>query len=457
MYVCRKGYILVDNAQSTRVVPGLKHLPGLGNTFEYQRDRLGFITHLHRLYGDIASFHLLHIPVVILSHPRHVRYVLLENQRNFTIRETLTELLEITGDGLLTIDGELHRQQRRLVQPAFHKKRVETYADVMVRYTQEMLAQWQPGQHIEITQAMQELTMRIVAKCLFNIDLASQLADLSACFSTMIENPPRFHEYALHMRLNLPFTIYGRRQRSKARVDSVIYEMIAQRRAKERDEGDVLSMLLLSQEQNNQRDDRQIRDHIMTFFAAGHETTSNVMIWTFYLLSQHPLVLEKLQAELRTVLAGRAPTLHDCAHLHYTEWVLNEAMRLYPPVWTIGRRSIASFDMDGYHFPAGSFFMLSQWIIHRRSDLWEDADQFLPDRWHPERTQQILPCSYFPFGVGSRICIGMPFAQLETKLLLATILQRYIPRLLPGYCVVPQARITLRPRDGLPMVLEEVK
>jgi cytochrome P450 len=382
--------------------------------------------------------------------------VLIENPRNFTVREAVVELQEFTGDGLVTIDGELHRQQRRLVQPAFHKQRVTSYAEVMVHYTLEMLAHWRPGQCIEMAQAMQELTIRIVAKCLFNIDLASQLTDLGACFSTIIENPPRFHEYALHLRLNLPFTTYGRRQRSKARIDSVIYDLIAQRRTEGCDKGDVLSMLLLSRDQENMLNDIQIRDHIMTFFAAGHETTSNLMTWTFYLLAQHPPVLEKLQAELRTVLAGRAPTLEDCAHLHYTEWVLNEAMRLYPPIWTLGRRAIEAFELDGYHFPAGSFFVLSQWIIHRHPDLWEDAERFRPERWHPERTQQILPGSYFPFGIGPRICIGMPFAQLEAKLLLATILQQYAPCLLPGYRPVPHAWITLRPKYGLPMMLEKI-
>jgi cytochrome P450 len=446
----------VGTAQPISRLPGPACVPGLGNTFEYQRDRIGYITRLQRRYGDIACFHVMHIPITILSHPRHIRYVLIDNPRNFTIRETVAELREFAGDGLLTIDGELHRQQRRLVQPAFHKKRVESYADMMVHYTQEMLEHWQPGQRIEITQAMQELTMRIVAKCLFNIDLANQLTDLSTCFSTIIENPPRFHEYALHIRLNLPFTTYGRRQRCKERLDSVIYDLIAQRRAEGCDRGDVLSMLLLSHDQDNRLDDIQIRDHIMTFFAAGHETISNVMTWTFYLLARHPLVLEKLQAELRTVLAGRTPTSEDCTQLCYTTWVLNEAMRLYPPGWTIGRCAIDAFELDGYHFPAGSLFMLSQWLLHRRPDLWENADQFRPERWHPEQAQQIVPYSYFPFGIGSRICIGMPFAQLEAKLLLATILQQYVPRLLPGYHPVPHALITLRPRNGLPMILEKI-
>lgn len=442
--------------RSTHTPPGPKCLPGLGNTFAYQRDRLGFITNLQRHYGDVVRFHLLHIPINILSHPRHVRYVLLENPSNFTIRETVTELQEIIGNGLLTIDGEVHREQRRLVQPAFHKKRVESYSDIMVYYTQEMIAHWKPGQQISMMQAMQELTMRIIAKCLFNIDLAHQLTDLSTCFSTIIENPPRFHEYALHLRLDLPFTTYGQRQRCKARIASFVTDLIAERRIKGSDEGDVLSTLLQVGEQGGSRlDDQQIHDHIMTFLAAGHETTANLMTWTFYLLSQHPLALEKLQAELRTILAGRAPTLEDCPKLLYTEWVLNEAMRLYPPVWTMGRRAIESFELDGYHFPAGDFFMLSQWIIHRRPDLWEDADQFRPERWHPELARQIVPCSYFPFGMGPRMCIGMPFAQLEAKLLLATIIQRYTPRLLPGYRSMPHAWITLRPRNGLPVILEE--
>jgi cytochrome P450 len=193
----------------------------------------------------------------------------------------------------------------------------------------------------------------------------------------------------------------------------------------------------------------------MTFFAAGHETTANALTWTFYLLAQHPVVLEKLQAELRTVLAGATPTPENCVHLHYLEWVFNEALRLYPPLWTMRRRASAAFELDGYCFPAGSFFIFSQWIIHRRPDLWEDAEQFRPERWHPERAQPIMPFSYFPFGIGSRTCIGMPFAQLEAKLLLATILQRYTLRLLPGYCVAPQACITLRPTNDVPMILEE--
>ncbi len=451
--LCRKGYILVGIAQSSCVVPGPKHLPGLGNALEFQRDPLGFVTRLQRTYGDIARFYLLGTPVIVLSHPRHVRYLLTENPQNFTLREVMGDLQAVLGDGLLTIDGEPHRQQRRMVQPAFHKKRIMDYADVMVRHTLETLSRWRPGQRIEMAQAMQGVTMRIVAKCLFNIDLANQLTKLSTSFSTMMESQPPLYEYILNLHLNLPFTAYGRQQRSKAHIDSVIYDLIARRRTEGGDQDDVLSMLLFGDE----LDDTRIRDHIMTFFAAGHETTANALTWTFYLLARHPLVLEKLQAELRTVLAGAVPTSENCGRLQYLEWVFNEALRLYPPLWTMRRWARAAFELDGYHFPAGSVFVLSQWIIQRRPDLWEDPERFCPERWHPDRTQPIVPFSYFPFGVGPRTCIGMPFAQMEAKLLLATILQRYTPRLLPGYRAIPQVRVTLRPGDGVPMVLEEAR
>ena len=448
---------LVGIVRPTPMPPGPKYLPVLGNMFEYLHDQPSFLTHLQRRYGDVACFHLLHYPITNLSHPRHVRYILIENPRNFTVHETTPELQEFVGNGLLTIDGEEHRRQRRQVQPAFHKKQITTHADVMLQYTQEMLASWQPGQRIDMARAMQKLTMRIIMKCLFDIDLAYQLTELGPLFADVLKRPPRFYEQqALHLRLNLPFTRYGKQQSNKAHIKRMIHDLITERRAEGDNKRDVLSMLLFAGDPDNELDDDRICDHIMTFFGAGHETITNALCWTFYLLARHPTVLEKLQAELRTVLGGHVATLEDCAHLRYTEWVLNESMRLYPPVWTFGRHAAAAFELDGYHFPAGSFFMLSPWVIHRRPDLWEKAEQFRPERWHPERAHQIVPWSYIPFGAGPRICIGMPFAQLEGKLILATILQHYIPHLLPGYRAALQPWITLRPKHGMPMILEKV-
>jgi cytochrome P450 len=245
-------------------------------------------------------------------------------------------------------------------------------------------------------------------------------------------------------------------------VDEFIYALIAKRRAEGQDKGDVMSMLLAAQEQEEgggngvltgALSDRQVRDHIMTFFAAGHETTANALTWTFYLLSEHPAAREKLLDELRTVLGGRIPTVDDVASLPYLEWVLNESMRLYPPAWTQGRRAVEAFDLDGVHFPAGTMVMFSQWVIHRLPEVWGDPEAFRPERWDPTLVEKTPPWSYFPFGGGPRICIGMPFAQLEAKLLLATILQQYIPRVVPGYRLELNPLVTLRPKYGMPVIL----
>ncbi|GCE24331.1 hypothetical protein KDK_81310 [Dictyobacter kobayashii] len=200
--------------------------------------------------------------------------------------------------------------------------------------------------------------------------------------------------------------------------------------------------------------DKQIHDHVLTFVAAGHETAQNTLSWTLYLLSQHPHVRAKLLAELQTVLAGRTPTLDDLPALPYLESVINEAWRFYPPAWRQARMALEDFELDGYHIPAGTIAILSQWVVHNLPDIWGDPENFRPERWDKQQGQQIPQGAYFPFGLGPRICIGMPFAQLETKLLLATILQRYVPQLAPGARIVFQPLVTLRPRYGMPMRLE---
>src|SRR5579872_1804941 len=307
--------------------PGPKPLPYFGNILAFRRDQLGYLQELQRTYGDMATIYIGKIPVVVLFRPEHVRYILTENPRNFTSREVAAGLRELIGDGLLTLDGEAHRQQRRIVQPAFHKKRVESYAGVMVQYTQEMLKHWYVGEQIDVAREMQTLTLGIVAKCLFNIDLASEVSDLSAAFNALIANPAGLLENFLDMRnihIDQPFTAYGRRKVAIRHMDEFIYELIARRRAEGGDVGDVLSMLLAARDEADMLSDTQVRDHTMTFIAAGHETTANTLSWTFYLLSEHPEVCEKLLTELRTALGGRAPTLEDLPKLPYLEWVLNE-------------------------------------------------------------------------------------------------------------------------------------
>ncbi len=448
----RRG-ISMDNMIT--LPPGPKGLPRVGSALHFQRNPLRFLEETQRAYGRMATVHMGKETLIFFFRPEHVRYVLTENPRNFMKPNRKgANLRLLLGDGLLTSDGDFHRQQRRLVQPAFHKRRVESYADTMVKLTQEVLKRWQPGTEIDFSQAMQQLTLRIIAKVLFNIDSREQIEVLGHAFTDVIENSGQTMSFLSRMRIDLPFTPYGKRKAGKQTLDSFVYNLIAQRRAEGRDTGDVLSMLLNAQDAGVTMTDKQVHDQVLTLVAAGHETAQNTLSWTFYLLSQHLEVREKLLTELHALLGGRAPTVEDLAHLPYLDWVIKESWRVYPPAWIQGRRAIEAFDLDGYHFPAESIVMLSQWVIHHLPDIWGDPQVFRPERWDPVNGQKVPQWAYFPFGGGPRICIGMPLAEMETRLLLATILQRYSPRLVPGFHVVLQPRVTLRPKRGVRMILE---
>ena len=441
----------------TTLPPGPRKLPYVGNLLELRSDPLRFFQRLQRTYGDMATISFGKNPAVVLFRPEHVRHVLVEHPRQFLNSAfTQGDNSGPTNEGLLTINGEKHRQQRRAVQPAFHKKRVEGYATVIEEYTQEMLDTWQAGNTVDMSLAMQELTLRIVSKCLFNIDLSNQLRAMSGAFTGFVGSSTNMIEDLLNIHIDNPITGYGRRRAAVRQLDSLIYTLIAQRRDNDRDHNDVLSMLMQAtsgEEPETPLTEKQIHDHILTFLAAGHETTAIALVWTFYLLAQYPQVRKKLLEELRTVLAGRTPTVEDMAKLPYLEWVLNESMRLYPPAWLQIRFPAEDVELDGVRLPAGTMLILSQWVIHRLPDIWGDPDVFRPERWDPASGEHVPPGAYFPFGGGPRICIGMPFAQLEAKMILAMILQQYTPRPIPGYTPGLQPLITLRPKRNLQTTL----
>ena len=433
--------------------PGPKGLPFLGSLLDLEWQPLRFYRELQRRYGTMATIYVGKRPVLFVFRPEHVRYCLIENPRNFIRLSVATGqgLKPLLGDGLVTIDGEMHRQQRKLVQPAFHKHRVDRYADIMTQLTQEMLDRWQPGSVINISSEMRQLTLHIVTKTLFDVDSSEQTERLGHAVAILTQKSPiqgiifgRFGSGRLSVQVTESTRI----------VDTFVYDLIAQRRAEGKDTGDVLSMLLTAQEEDAALTDKQIHDHVLTFVTAGHETVQNTLAWTFYLLSQNPLVLKKLLAELQTVLAGRLPTLDDLPNLPYLEGVINESWRFYPPAWRHARQALNDFELDGYHIPAKTVIVLSQWIVHNLPDVWGDPEHFRPERWDPANIQKIPQGAYFPFGLGPHMCIGMPFAQQETRLLLATILQRYTLRLAPGARVIFQPLITLRPKGGMLMHLE---
>jgi len=315
---------------------------------------------------------------------------------------------------------------------------------------------WQPGGEIDIADDMQALILRTIMKILVDIDVVKQDSALEQIIDAVLEQPVGLLEGLLNVQIDLPITPYGKRMAAMRKGDAYIYNLINQRLADRQDRGDILSILLQAQDSNDGEalTRQQVRDELVSLLAAGHETTTNTLTWTFYLLSEHPTVLKKVLTELQTVLAGRHPQVDDLPQLVYLDCVIKESMRLYPAAWTQGRQAVEAFDLDGYHFPAGTMLMFSQWVLHRLPDIWGDPEVFCPERWDPIDGQKVPQWAYFPFGGGSRMCMGTSLAQLEIRLVLATILQHYVPHVLSHHSVVPLPLITLRSKYGLPVRLE---
>ena len=444
---------------SYRLPPGPGGFPLVGNLPQFRRDPLAFIEGLHRACGSIATIHMMSHPVVFAFRPEHAYDVLVEHARIFGVGER-PGLRARLGASLLTTDGALHRRQRRLVQPAFHRKRVEGYAEIMTGQTVEMLRRWRIGAELDIADELRELTLRIIIKALFDLDLAEAGARLSCMFAAVVEaQPSAFGAMAPRAILDLPF-MPGKAARDAVRayaaeLDAFVYRLIAQRRAEGVDRGDVLSMLLAARDEDGQPlSDVEIRDQAMTLIVAGHETTFTALSWTLDLLSQQPSAYVRLSAEVAATLQGRLPRAADVSALPYLDAVIQEALRLRPPAWVINRVALEPFVLDGYHFPAGVPLMVSPWILHHEPALWENVDVFRPERWLDGTTKNLPRGAYFPFGLGPRICIGMPLAELEMRLVLATILQQFTPVVAPGFRPIPRPRVTLRLANGLRVRLE---
>ncbi|HEV8191385.1 MAG TPA: cytochrome P450 [Ktedonobacterales bacterium] len=436
--------------------PGPRGLPVLGSIPQFRRDPLSFVSGVQRAYGDVATVRILNSDRVLFSKPEHAYYFLVDHARNFSSGSGRFIMKRFLGEALLTTDGDIHRQQRRLIQPAFHKKRVEGYAEIMTRQTLEMLDTWHPGDELNLASALQELTLRIVVKALFNLDLQTQSSELSHLFTTVIESQSPGLVSTLPIELlDLPFMPTHRALQARRELDTFVYDLIARRRTAGGDEGDVLSMLLETRDEDGTgMTDRELRDQAMTLIAAGHETTSNALAWTFYLLSQNTAQYDLLREELDRELGGRTPTAADMPNLGYLDWVITESMRIYPPAWMLNRTALEPFELEGYSFPAGTRVILSQWVIHHLADVWGDPEAFRPERWDPANAQKLPRGAYFPFGAGPRICIGMPLADMEARLVLATILQHYTPRMVPGWPVEAFPRVTLRMKHGIGVKLE---
>jgi cytochrome P450 len=441
-----------------RLPPGPRGEPLLGNLRDMARDSLGFLMKSALTYGDVVRFRFLSEEMILINHPDHIKHVLQDNNHNYDKDTFDYRLLKIAvGNGLLTSDGDTWLRQRRLIQPAFHRQRLVALGTLMTDSTQALLDQWQAesdrGQPVDIAHEMMRLTLRIVGRALFSIDISSEADEFGQAFTVVNKYlTDRFYNL-LPLPLSFPTPNNRRAQTALHTLNRVVQEIIDERRAGGDGKDDLLSMLLQARdaETGQGMNDRQVRDEVMTILLAGHETTANALSWTWYLLSKHPTVAHRHLAELDRVLGGRPPTVEDLTDLPYNRMVIEEAMRLYPPAWAISRKAIADDQIEGYTIPANSIVFMSAYTMHRHPAFWENPEGFDPERFTPERSAERPQFAYFPFGGGPRLCIGSNFAMQEAQLLLATIARQYRLELVPGHNVVPEPLITLRPRGGLPM------
>jgi len=424
--------------------------------FLFQRDPLKFMFDLARTYGDIAFFKMGGQSVYFVNHPELIRDVLVTHQDDYIKGRVLQRAKRLLGEGLLTSENPTHRRQRRLVQPAFHRARIAGYGDVMVEYAARLSERWQDGMRVDASREMNRLTLAIVGKTLFGANTEAEADEIGTALSNLLGMFNYLMIPFSEVLEDLPLPAARRFRAARAQLDCVIYRIINERRASGEDAGDLLSMLLLAQDEeagDGGMSDLQIRDEALTLFLAGHETTANWLAFAWYMLATNAEAESRLHEELDHVLDGRLPSPADVPNLVYTEMVLSEVLRVRPPAYALGRLSIRETSLGAYTVPPNSLVLMSQYVMHHDSRYYDDPDEFRPERWAGDVRGNRPQFAYFPFGGGARRCIGDGFAWMEAILILATLASRWRMRVAPDFTPELQPRITLRPKHGIPVTL----
>ncbi len=413
------------------------------------RDPFRFLMGLARKHGSVAPYRAGTERAYLVDDAELVKHVLADNHANYSKGTFInSQFKEAVADGLLTLEGPEWRRERRLMQPAFHRERLNALGTGMTDATLTMLDRWEDladtGRVVDITQEMGSLTMTITARALFGSDIAGDVEEIGrriAAGARMLAAPhkPEFTS-------------------AKARLVEIVEGMIAARRANPHGDTDLLTMLMEARDEDTGEamSDEQLLDEVVTLILAGYETTANSLSWTWYLLSRNPQIMERVRAEQAAVLGGRVPGFRDLPMLSYSRRMLDESLRLYPPAWILGRRALGPDRLGDVDIEPGTVLALSPYITHRNPRYWEDPERFDPDRFRDVRMSGKQPFAYFPFGGGPRLCIGHNMAVLEAQLIVGTVAQRFDLRLVEGHDVVPERLFVLRPRGGLPMTIHRL-
>jgi cytochrome P450 len=435
--------------------PGPKGAPLVGNTHQYARDPFTFMTAVGRAYGDVARFQLADRETFMLTNPDDIEQVLVAGEKQFAKPVFGDDAVEeLLGNGLLLSEGEFWRQQRKRAQPAFDPRRVASLADTMVEHTERHVADWQAGDVVDVREEMAQLTVKIIVDAMFDARIDDETtARVQAALEPL---GARFEPDA--RRFLTPSWVPTRENRAfhdaVGTLEDVLDDIVAERRAAgvDPDDQDLLAIMLRATEAN-EIDDRVLRDELMTMLLAGHDTTALTLTYALYLLDENPDARDRLTAELDDLLGGRPPTASDVRELAFTSRVLDEAMRLYPPVYVMFRQPKTDVKLGGYRVPEASLLMLPQWVVHRDPRYYDDPETFDPDRWAPERRNERPTYAFFPFGGGPRICIGKQFSLLEARLILGVLLQRFDLHRTSDEPLELRPTLTMHPRDPVEMEL----
>jgi len=421
-----------------------------------RKDPLGTLRQMAREYGDVVAFSAMGMQRVLISRPEYILQLLVLEHAKLH-KSALTKLVvgPLLGQGLLISEGEFWRRQRRLAQPAFQRSRTNEYAPVMVDCALQHVSGWQSGEMRNIAEEMMKLTLEVAVTTLFGTSLATDSDSIGRAMTFLMRYYLRRARAPWRVPDSWPTAANRRARRDLDYMDSMVYRIIAERKKQTNARNDLLTLLMAAMsEDGTQMTERQLRDETMTLFVAGHETTALSLSWTWYLLSENPSAEERLHSELREVLGGRPAEVSDLEKLPYLNAVVYEALRLYPPAFIMARLNREVVRFGEYEIPPDTTLLASQWVVHRDTRLFEEPERFRPERWLDGLEHRLPPGAYFPFGDGPRRCIGQGFALLETALVLAAIAQRFRLRLVPGFPVVPEPLVTLRPKYGIQMIVK---
>lgn len=443
---------------TAKVPPGPAGSFLFGSLYDFRTNPLQLLLDMCREYGDVCRFRIGLQNLYLFNHPDYISHILVDRDKKYKkSRLDIQALAPIIGQGLLLSEGDLWKRHRRLLQPLFSQQQFEAYGQIVTDYTAEMLERWssqaQSGEAFDLAGQVTDLTMRVIAKTILGLDFAGTDKELTEAIEFATDHANSSMETIVPIPDWVPTPSHLRFERAKGVLNKMVNDLIDQRRRGNLESKDLLTLMMRTRDEETGEglSDAMLRDQVMTFFLAGHETTAQTLKWLFVMLSRHPHVDQQVHSEVQRVLGGRAPTFAEAGKLEYTRMVIQEVMRLWPPAWLMAREAVLDDEVGGYHVPAGTQVVFSQWVMHRHPAYWENPEGFDPERFSPERSAGRSHGIYFPFGAGPRVCIGSTFAMMELLMIVPMIVQKYRLDLMPSPAVAPKPTITLRPLHGVPV------